>query len=480
MSSSVAEVEESTDQACLVSRESKPINHKFGNADEPWVDYILSKAFGDEREASSQSSEPGAKELPFDMYRARRLVVLNPHHSACMRAKTASLVGMGFVVDGDTDPEMEPSKKRKLRSKASKALDPLCLVTFQDVLNDVGEEFWHVGNGYMEIVRGEKDYEGAIKGVYHAPAPTIRLVVEPNGHDFHYEEAGGGGKKFARFGDLKRFMEDIGNDLNQEKVGEIIHFRQSSSLSRWYGFPDWLAAISAMELAGALHQHAHDFFLNRGVPEFILFMLGKKIDTENWKKIEQSMQAHVGLGNTRKSMALNLSDPEMVVQLEKLGIDAGLDSDSFSSMCDALALEVVTSHGVPSLLAGIQIPGKLGATNELPNALRAFQLLLIGPAQQAFTSILDCTLGDNSINGNLGLTEGDFVLRAITDELDLDQLDTSSQMRETEEDAKKSGRDLKEGLKKELEKIDSEELRDLLERAWATAMERVSEKMLAA
>lgn len=482
-------------QHLRVGMQSKPIYREYGKSDAPWIDEILEMAFDDGREASSQSFDPGTKALPFDVSAAKKLMVMNSHHSACIRAKNSCTVGMGFVPENAgsrrtsaegpamTMDQVDPVAERRKRSKASQVLDAKCIVSFQDVINDVDEEVWQVGNGYMEVVRPLGEPEGEIKGIYHAPAQHIRLRVEDDGLNWHYEEVGGtrGARKFARFGDLADFRERMQIPEDQ-RVGEIIHFRQSSSLHRWYGFPDWLAAVSAMELSKALHQHTHDFFLNRGVPEFILFLLGKKIDGDNWKKIETSLRAHIGLGNSHKSMALNLTDPEMKVQLEKLALEGKTDSKDFSMLSDALALEVVSAHGVPPLLGGIQIPGKLGASNELPNALRAFQLLIIGPAQNARTTTLDCTLGNPELNGGLGLQEGDFLLRTITDELDLEQMAVSSQMRQTEPEAAAEGRDLSEGLRKELRDrdISKEDLAKMLGDAWAVAAERVVQTLLAA
>ncbi len=430
-----------------VGRASSPLYLSLGEKEgQSWIENLC-KALGSEDGASNQVSLSGVRGLPFNIPAIKKLSISNPHHAACIRAKRASTVGMGFVTDGDTDENMEPARRRKLRSKAARLLDPLCRVSFQDVIDDVDEEVWQVGNGYMEVVRASEGEK--ITGIYHVPANDIRIYVEQNGLDWHYEQSdseGGTPKKFARFGDLEDFRARM-NIPGDQRVAEIIHFRLPSSHHRWYGYPDWLAAVSSMELSSCLHQHTHDFFLNRGVPEFILFLLGRKIDGDNWKRIENSMKAHIGKGNSHKSMVLNLTDTDMKVQLEKLALEGKTDSKDFSSLADALALEVVSSHGVPPLLAGIQIPGKLGATNELPNALRAFQLLLIGPAQRSFTTTLDCTLGDPDLNGGLGLTEGDFVLRAITDELDLEQMATSASMRQTEPEAAAQGRDLDDGLR---------------------------------
>ncbi len=102
---------------------------------------------------------------------------------------------------------------------------------------------------------------------------------------------------------------------------------------------------------------------------------------------------------------------------------------------------------MPPLLAGILIPGKLGATNELPNALLASQTLVCGQAQRNIKQILGKTLGNSALNGGLDLKIEDFAFRKISEEIDIGQMDTVSRMRETIPEAKKKGCKIEDGLK---------------------------------
>lgn len=454
-----------------VSRPTRSILRKFSEDDDiPLIDVLLAKAEGADKGSSKQTVRTGRKEHPFDMRAVTNFQMANVHHSACLLSKAQATVGLGFVSEESKTDETDniPRNKKKKRSKASKALDKLCQVSFQDVMNDVAEDYWQIGNGYIEVVRDEGDN---IVGLYHVPGYQVYVHVENKLHDYHYRiEGDEAERKFAVFGELEEFKarQQITDDT---KVAEIIHFRRSSSLSKWYGFPDWLAAVTSIELMRALHQFTFDFFLNRGVPEIMLFFLGQKIGEDDWALIDSSMKANIGLKNSHKSMALNLTDPDMKVQLEKLALDGKTDAKSYAEQADSLALEIVSGHRVPPLLAGIQIPGKLGATNELPNALMAFQLLVIGPAQSNWTTILDATLGESELNGGLGVTEGDFIFNAITDEIDMGNMDTTSRMRETVPEAKAKGRDITEGLKKE-------EVVDMVAFAWAQATDRVMERLV--
>jgi len=159
------------------------------------------------------------------------------------------------------------------------------------------------------------------------------------------------------------------------------------------------------------------------------------------------MKSGIGLGKSHKSIAMNILDHEMKIILEKLAMEDGKGGDGFKDKKENLALDIVSAHRTPPLLAQIQIPGKLGAVNEFPNALLGFQKLVIAPAQKVFRTELVNSLANDQYNGTLTLTPEDFLLRTILDDTDMKALDTISRMRETQAEAQESGRDPKDGLK---------------------------------
>lgn len=435
----------------------------YGDGGRALVRALLKAADG-ALKPSRQGVTRGTVPHPFKMRAAVMFQVVNPHHGSCILTKAQSIVGLGFRTPEDDRVEADkasakagiPSttapapKKRGVRSKAAKILDPMCNVSLQDVLNDCGQDFESTGNAYMEVVRdGDTEKPG---GLYHLAAPDVSVEVE-SAADFHYSiHAHDGQRRFARMGDLEGLKTRLGARARNRPTSEVIHFRQSTAMSRYYGFPDWLPAVASIELVHAMHQHMYDFYLNRGVPEFMLFFVGKKIAKPEWDKITKAMQAQIGKGNSRKSIAANITcnPDELEVILHKMAMEGKGDAREFSVQSDTLALEIVSAHRVPPLLAGIMIPGKLGATNELPNALQAFQLLNIAPKQHLFQSVLANTLGNPEVNGGLGLTEEDFTFRTILDDFDLGQMDTAARMRTPLATAQAQGRKLDEGLKKAL------------------------------
>lgn len=426
------------DSAAQVSRLFKRVPALFprlADQNESLLTTILKAQKGED--PSRQGVYLGSMPKPFDFVGATELKRHNIHHSRCIEAKKVATVGLGHVDD-----------------KVKKILNPLCKTSWLHTKLQISEDFENVGNGFLEVVR---DSERNIKGLHFLPARDVQIIVENRNYDYHFEVHSHGigavvSLKFAPFGDLEDFMRRH-KDTSPDHVSELIHFIDPTSYSRWWGQPGWLACIASIELAQAITQHQFDFHINRGVPEFMLFIMGTKVRKDDWKKIQESLQSQIGLGNSHKSLAINLGDPNITVQLEKLAIESAADGDYFKSMMETLSVSIVSAHGTPPAIAGIMIPGKMGASNESSQAIMSFQALTIGPKQEIFETTLDCTLGSD--DGITGLSEGDFELKTIVDEMaeameKLQPLDTMSSMKEELPEAAAEGRNLKDGLKKEV------------------------------
>ena len=473
----MAKKREAEEIAISVPRQHIPL---YKEHDRPLLE-VLVKAYPGREEAkkaaSGQDNESGVKIPPFDFDAIIEFKNHNPYHSTCIDTVANSIVGLGFLTEedkkkredakkalaqGPTQPGqmgIQPPQQAKginkeentdKLSKAEEVLDPLCEISLQSVLGPVAEDYAQTGNGYLEVVRDSAS--GQITGLHHVPAGKVRVVIEDSYYNGHFQvvdassSSQGDYRRFARFGDsedmLKRLSQKPGSG---GRVSEIIHFKEPSSQSRWYGMPKWLSAVAAIELFQCIHQHEYDFFLNRAVPEFMLFLTGGILSQDDKDSIEDAMLANMGMGNARKSLALNLPTG-IEVQLERLGLGEGF-AEGFKDRVDTLSLEIVTAHRVPPLLAGIQIPGKLGAANEIVSAMKSFQTLVIGPRQKIFSTTLGNTLGNKAKNGGLALGRADFEFRKITEEMEVEQLDTVSRMRQDFNGPENQNRDPNKGLK---------------------------------
>lgn len=457
---------------------------KTAPAGESWAQVLIKVAQENQAAQSGQATATGRRPHPFDMVNASMFITSNEHHAAAIMAKTNATTGLGYLTELDKmmrrqqqraklgiidekPPTVSDEVLADGRSTVSKTLDPLCKISFMDLMAHVGQDLSNTHNGYIEVIRkGGDPFKGPITGLHHIPAHEVYIVVENQQHDYHFEVQPSGAdnrtpRKFCRFGDKADFFErptggkapgggtGFSVAATPETTSEIIHIPFASSISRYYGVPVWLSAVAAIELVQALTQHEFDFYNNRGVPEFLLFLLGKSLEPNEWKPVEDLFQGTIGPTNAHKSGAFNFP-PGVVVQLEKLAME-GKSDGRFSEMSEALGLKIVSGHRIPPLLAGITIPGKLGAANEVANALMSYQVLTVAPDQEQIQAVLGNTLGNSAVSGGLALTYEDFEAKTILDVMDINRIDTISRMKESAAGAAAGGRNLDAGLKKAYE-----------------------------
>jgi len=370
---------------------------------------LIKKAMTEEKAPSNLKDATGSVTRPFNFNAVKSFFLSNSHHAACVSAKTNASVGLGFDLPENQDG----------LTKTEEILNPLCNRSFMEVLNDVSQDYEQTANAYIEIKRSGKE----IVGIYHIQSEAVFFYVETNGK-YHFVVTDDTGERhFPVFGDKESYIERNSPGTEEDEISEVIHFAQSSSISKWYGYPNWIAATAAIELLQCLKQYKYDFFNNRGVPEFLLIIAGVQLGKDQWELVENSLKSQVGLGNSHKSIALNLPDAQkeqMEVILHKLAMEKSGEQD-FAKFAENQALEIVSAHGVPPMLAGIAIPGRLGGSSEWEQALKIFQALKIGPTQKYLMNTLGATLGNQLYNGSLSLTTKDFKLKTILQELGIDE-----------------------------------------------------------
>lgn len=370
------------------------------------------------RGQTNQGVAVGKKAHLIDKLTARDLRDFNATHAICIDAKKSSTVGLGH-------------REQEIHD----VLDPLCRFSWQDTLDALAEDYFETGECFLEVV-WDSPARSEITGLYHIESAAIHVEVEEEdaANLFHYivqgEEDGAATLVLAKWGDLqdlrKRFgqsdeeaveggdseLEGIDNTPANDVVqpsdrasalggsianSEVIHIRQASNRSRYYGYPDYMSAVPSIELVQCMTQHEFDFYFNRGVPEFMLFLLGKNIGS-CWEKIKSLFKASQGIGNSHKGGAVHIpgNPEETKVQIEKLAMeDAG--NSGFSEKSGTLDMRIATAHGMPPQLANIALPGKIGAANEGPNAMLTFQQRKLGQAQKNFSRMFAATLGGDGV-----------------------------------------------------------------------------------
>jgi len=382
---------------------------------------ILKKAVADSvRTPTNAGVGVGMKSHLMDKMVARELRDFNATHAICLDAKKAASVGLGHR-----------------EQKIHEVLDPLCRFHWQDVLDASAEDYWEGGECFIEVAFGDEDPR-KVTFLGHLDASQVHVEIENEDDSelYHYIVDGEGGESqtrvMAKWGDLAALKARFGIGVQPQPDGsaegadpvplvalrnanevvrtgttalageivdsEVIHIRQSTNRSRYYGYPDYMSAVPSIELVQVMTQFEFDFFFNRGVPEFMLFLLGKNIG-QCWDKIEAMIKAGHGPGNSHKTAALHIpgSPEETKVQIERLGIDGSADN-GFAEKSALLDMRIATAHGMPPQLANIALPGKIGAANEGPNAMLTFQQRKLGQCQKNFSRMLAVTLGAQGVS----------------------------------------------------------------------------------
>lgn len=405
---------------------------------------------------SNQQGNPGTKERLINYEQVQKIREYNPYHVACLEAKKSATIGLGFETElqkrlrinrlrakaglppEDIDSALLESEDL---SKVETELDSKCQESFLTTMDPVIENMQELGTGYLEVVRVGKD----IDSLYFLPANDIHVVTEENDrHKIHYQVKSdvAGDSLFPCFGDKEDFINRRNYTDSPDTLSEIIEFRDVSSRSKYYGFPSWLASVPVVELFKGNIQFLYDFFLNRCRPDFLVFFKNVA-DEESVTKFKAALQLLLGSGNQHKTVVADLKGEDAEADVHNISKD-DFDGDFFTRLTETLSLAIVSGHQVPPLLAGIQIPGKLGASNELVNALIGFQKLVIGQYQKSIQTVLANTLGKDP---SIDLSPVDFRLNTILDEFDLDKAETVSQMREPLGEAQMNGRDINAGLR---------------------------------
>ena len=428
--------------------------------------------------ASRRGFNLGLRWHPYNYQALYDLVDSNPYHQACVEAKINSTVGLGFQSEADLERKRAkklgvpledlPSTEKEI-PKIDRVLNPLCAVSWLDTLKAVVEDLYVVGWGALEVVRKGRSLNAPIVGIYHYPAPQLLVYLEDHrAANWHYQSMGdeaGGIIAYAKFGDRRGLMRraqansfvnlsqalsgsgSLRNLRNDGLVTEIIPIRNPSARDRFYGKVDYLGAVASIELSRMVIQNEFDFHLNRGVPELLVALIGASLSPGDNARLNATLANHIGQGNQHKTALITLRNPEAKLQVEKLAMDQKGDGSRFAINAEACGSQIVTAHGVPPILAGIQITGKLGAANETVQSLQLFHLLKIGPAQNVIMQALRCTLADSSLNGGLDLSPDDCTLTSLLDEIDLGEADTMARMRQSPHEAAAEGRDMQDGLK---------------------------------
>ena len=243
----------------------------------------------------------------------------NVAHKACVDAKTANCVGLGWHFDlkkGVDDKEGE--EQRTLLEDWLEACARRDNKSFDELLSAVRKDEESVGWGAFEITRNAK---GEIDGFFHIHAYTLRRRKDRDGW---VQKWMGEYRYFLDYG--KKPGDSPVPDRFQDS-NEILAFFEVTPANPFYGHPDHVPALGDILGDESAQQYQVQFFKNNAVPRLAICVNGGKLDQTTREYLLAYLRDGVR-GDAHKTLLLETeAGSEVKITIEKLTIGTREDAD---------------------------------------------------------------------------------------------------------------------------------------------------------
>jgi PBSX family phage portal protein len=287
---------------------------------------------------------------PWNLYELASFYDTSFANHAAIDAKVENIVGLGY--DFEISPRTmlkleaaqaktaENARKRIERAKVELTdwLESLNQEdSFTTIMEKVYTDVQATGNGYIEVGRTVK---GQIGYIGHIPSVTMRVrrlrdgFVQVIGNKVVY---------FRNFGATNPNPVTADNRPN-----EIIHFREYSPLNTFYGVPDIISAITALQGDMLASQYNIDYFSNKAVPRYVVTLKGAKLSGEAEDKMFRFLQTGMK-GQNHRTLYIPLpgdSDTNKV-EFKMEPIENGVQEGSFEKYRKQNRDDILVAHQVP-------------------------------------------------------------------------------------------------------------------------------------
>ena len=282
----------------------------------------------------------------------------NAYHARCLRLKSDVAVGLGVnIVEGNE----------------TKIHDRLRIInaygeSFHEVISRVMLDYETTGNGYIEVVTGPG---GLVNELYFLPSVKMYRRPRNAATQFYYQNQDRG------------IMDGMpAYDPETVEAGSsVLCIKNNTQGSLHYGLPDWRGCIPDVELDYYATLYNRRFFINTGIPDLAIVVEGGSFDKPTQDAVSSFLVSNIkGFMNAHRTLYLPVSDPDVKVRFERLGMEMPKDA-SFEQLRVRCRDNIVSSHGVYPRLVGIVSSGQLGGGGEAAGQLKTFQEIFINPRQ---------------------------------------------------------------------------------------------------
>lgn len=160
-----------------------------------------------------------------------------------------------------------------------------------------------------------------------------------------------------------------------------------SPRSRYYGEPDYLAALSPLINSAKIDAFNSAFFDNGARADKAIVFEGGEPTDEQLSAFRDFFSSNFrGFNNAHKTLIVSAAGENAKVRFEDLSKS---DDLSFKELKTIIRDEIIAAHGVPPRMVGVLASGQLGGGGEMIGQLHAFNELTIIPKQEQIEWFFD-------------------------------------------------------------------------------------------
>jgi len=329
---------------------------------------------------------------PYNLTALAGLGELNVYHQRCITCKVQDIIGNGFSIEPLEDKAGETDKKI-LDDFFEDQWPPI-----EDILEKFVTDYESTGVAYLEMTREGGKSDGKPKKILHIPANTIRIK---RGGNLFCQVRGNKKVWFKAVGYEKDVHYQAGTEhpLDSlsplDKATEIIYLRRYSSRSSFYGIPEFLGALGAIEGHVAQRDYNVRFFENFGVPSFAIYIsgdynIGEPDENGEYPiitAIKEQLQLVVQNPHSPLIFAVPGAEKESKVEVKFERLSTEVKDSSFRLYKQDNRDEVIVGHGVPPYRVGVYTTGSLGG-NLAEESTRIYFQSTIYPRQNKIANCL--------------------------------------------------------------------------------------------
>lgn len=327
---------------------------------------------------------------PWNLYELANFYDTSFANHAAIDAKVENIVGLGYDFDVSRRSmlKLESSSDQAAVARARGRIERLKIEmrdwleglnrdeSFTNVMTKFYTDVQATGNGYLEIGRttgGQIGYLG------HIPATTMRVRRLRDGY---VQIIGNKVIYFRNFGAKNQ------NPITADpRPNEILHYKEYSPLNTFYGVPDIISAITALQGDQLASQYNIDYFGNKGVPRYIVTLKGAKLSSDAEDKLFRFLQTSLK-GQNHRTLYIPLpgDSDQNKVEFKMEAVENGVQEASFDQYRLRNRDDILVAHQVPlSKIGG-------GDSSTIASALaqdRTFKEQVARPAQKNLEKMLN-------------------------------------------------------------------------------------------